>query len=444
MSSLLLIWLVVTVLLVWVSARLLHTLGLRPAFAPSLHFLLLFLAFWAIRTSYVALAEFELLANYLTFATSSAHVLGVTLIAVLSLLCFLTGVVTTHVLSPTGSAGVRWHVPNTVPGQTFAVLSLLAILGLSIWVFASFGGVVNYVLNWGIFRFGDAARGTSYLVFVLHSAIVFAWYLHYCLLSDARRSAAKSVSYWLLIAATYLMLLTLGDRSPALLLAGAMMLSRTAHRQPRSIASDPAIIGFALFVVALIAYRNLRFLLSQGFFAAPGSDRLLVYVLGQISGDFLSVDLTYMLFEVVPLRHEHLWSASLVDLPASLIPRAWWPAKPDVFGPGKVLGVLFPSVLRSQSYVAPDILGDLYLNFSIPGVFAGMLLLGSMLGRADVIVLRQQPERALAVILLSLVFSFWLIKGALGGAISRSLLTYLPPLLAISFVARLRFVASGS
>ena len=443
MLAVTLVWLIVPALLTLVWLRLLRALRLRPAFAPSLHFLTLFLAFWAARTIFIAANDFTVLSGYGVFRTSYEHVFGVTLIALLALVCYLGGVLAAHALRAPRSPGaaLRWHVPASAPAQAFAVVAMLAILGVSLALFARFGGVANYILNWRITRFGEQARETSNLVFVMHGAVVFAWYLHYCLLAETRPSRAKRVCYWSLIAAAYLMFLALGERSPALLLAVAMLLTRAVRRRS-SIARDPAIIALAMFVVAMIAYRNLRFVISQGYFDAVAGAPLLVYVLRQLTGDFLAVDVSYLLFDLVPARHEHRWSASIMELPASWIPRAWWPGKPNFVGPAVVLDALFPTWVLRESYLAPDILGDLYLNFALPGALAGMLLIGLLLGRADVVVVRQRPERALAVILLGVTFSFWALKSGLVGALSRPLLSYLPPLVALYLLARLRHQAT--
>lgn len=75
---------------------------------------------------------------------------------------------------------------------------------------------------------------------------------------------------------------------------------------------------------------------------------------------------------------DYRYGETLILAPiAILIPRILWPDKPNI-SIGKEFGETFrlTNVMDRETEVAPSMVGELYWNFSIPGVVVGMCLLG--------------------------------------------------------------------
>jgi hypothetical protein len=75
---------------------------------------------------------------------------------------------------------------------------------------------------------------------------------------------------------------------------------------------------------------------------------------------------------------ETLWNALV-----SLIPRAIWPGKPEFAGSGDLVTRFTGIPFARDTSVGIGHVMELYINFGVPGVFLGSLLLGALLGFLD-------------------------------------------------------------
>jgi hypothetical protein len=81
-------------------------------------------------------------------------------------------------------------------------------------------------------------------------------------------------------------------------------------------------------------------------------------------------------------RRGFLYGETLESIPISLIPRILWPEKPRVMKGAWFAVYTGGSISEEESNlsVGMEAAGELYWNFGLPGVFVGMVLLGSMFG----------------------------------------------------------------
>ena len=96
-------------------------------------------------------------------------------------------------------------------------------------------------------------------------------------------------------------------------------------------------------------------------------------------GDMGHSWLVMRIIELVPTKHDYLHGQSYWRLILVPIPRSMYPEKPQ--NTERIVGqLLYPDVVGLT--LPPGIVGDLYLNFGIVGIF-GMLLVGAGIGRLD-------------------------------------------------------------
>ena len=85
----------------------------------------------------------------------------------------------------------------------------------------------------------------------------------------------------------------------------------------------------------------------------------------------------YSLLQAFPRDHDYLWGSSYLYVFLSPIPRGLWPGKPDA--PVRtVLRSAFGERAVTQGVAYPNI-GELYVNFGLPGEILGMALFGYLL-----------------------------------------------------------------
>jgi hypothetical protein len=143
---------------------------------------------------------------------------------------------------------------------------------------------------------------------------------------------------------------------------------------------------------------------------------------------------------------------TLLSIPLAFVPRVIWPDKPSV-ETGRIFNHQFFGG-SDDTYISPSHFGELYWNFGWPGIVAGMLIIGALLGfiasRTD---LRAHFSVTRVLILLTTVqYLCWGFEGALGSYVSwlRSLavIALLHLLLAhrraVGAAAQARPVAGGS
>lgn len=167
------------------------------------------------------------------------------------------------------------------------------------------------------------------------------------------------------------------------------------------------------------------------FRSRMGVDDVLNVTVG--SRHFLDLTKTAHILEAFPGKLPYRHGTSLITWLVAPVPRALWPGKPAI-GIGKELGpVVFQS--RSGSGVPPGIIGELYLNFGLPGVFVALPLFGALLRSLYVTASEYFPGKGAVVVyaVISTHVGFGAVTFDVSGTIAK-LLQELIPLVAAIYV----------
>jgi len=132
---------------------------------------------------------------------------------------------------------------------------------------------------------------------------------------------------------------------------------------------------FLLLVPVFYAYRAYGFNVAEFrqalTFVGPWVGFRLVLGRAYLADSFAAI-----LYQV-PRVHEFALGSQWKELLIWWVPRAWWPEKPES------MGLLFgPQYLpgweqSGSSFLAPSLIGDLYLNFGLAGIVLGLACLGT-------------------------------------------------------------------
>lgn len=133
--------------------------------------------------------------------------------------------------------------------------------------------------------------------------------------------------------------------------------------------------------------------------------------------------------DTVPYR----WGGSLADLATFWIPRALWAAKPPSFG------LEFPATYMPDmhwgalTYATSSLPGELWLNFALPGVLVGGVVLGAAM-RAGHVLARRGPG-GLLVYGYAFLTAMHLVEGCIASQLETFLTHLVPSLLALWLLA---------
>jgi hypothetical protein len=294
------------------------------------------------------------------------------------------------------------------------------------------GGVLHFVRHWSSKRYVPGS-GAAYLKHIGYMLQPTAWFLYiYCHTSERKRGR-RLLCKTLFVAYGFLasvLLLSFGGRGAVIILWVGIAVLR--HYTVKPIRSRSLFTWFLLIVLSAIAVRTARSGLSARQMEPLSTGVGWVNrALASLTKDFSPVDMSYYYFAHVPEAFGFLRGSSVTGAFLYVIPRVIWRSKPVFFGPTVALAALRPALAESNTHVAPSIVGDLYLNFSYPGVVVGMLFIGVLL-RASHYYLRRRGTNLHARILvynITIVGAYWLVKAGMFAAIVRPTTSYLLPIL---------------
>jgi oligosaccharide repeat unit polymerase len=308
--------------------------------------------------------------------------------------------------------------------------SIVLLTGLILASYLSFirqkGGLLYFITHWGSERFG-AGSGVSYLMYIIDMLQPATWLLfvyYRC------RAISPRVLFWGYSISASLLLLSLGGRVAVIILWIGLLI--VENYTVRRISTRNLLILFVIAVLLTIGFRWLRSNVKRGQISLStdltGGGAVL---LAEFTADFTAVDLSYFYFSSVPTRLDFLHGASIIHVPIFVVPRIIWKEKPVHLGPGLALEALLPGLAKSHTHIAPSIIGDLYLNFSYIGIVIGMFIIGMFFRVLNFYLYkgsRGDPFERSLVYCICFVIAFWLMKGGMFAAITRTLISCLLPL----------------
>ncbi len=171
--------------------------------------------------------------------------------------------------------------------------------------------------------------------------------------------------------------LLLGGRSTVMLYAVSLVvcycsLRQLGIRRPLGTAALAAAL-LAVSVLFVVALGSLRADLQAPDAAARAAAVGMGGIGDRFVGEFNQFDWLAVVIGLVPDRLAFQNGATFGQLLAQFVPRAVWPSKPD---PIDYSVTMLVQGIRSGSPFT--IIGELYLNFGVPGIVAGMFVFGAL------------------------------------------------------------------
>jgi len=151
---------------------------------------------------------------------------------------------------------------------------------------------------------------------------------------------------------------------------------------------------------------------------------------------FLDLTKTAHILAAVPETVDYQYGRTMVTWLVAPVPRSWWPAKPAI-GAGKELGPLLFQTNRNTG-VPPGIVGELNLNFGLPGVYVGLFLVGVLLRSLYATLRPRFPNMSIVLIYTVLVtrLSTEMLANSVSGCIAKLVQEMIPLILALYLLAR--------
>jgi oligosaccharide repeat unit polymerase len=147
------------------------------------------------------------------------------------------------------------------------------------------------------------------------------------------------------------------------------------HYARRKLSLQTIVIVAAIAVTIFVFVGSLRF--TQGQITDDvlqfDSEEVMASFVG--TRNWLGVSKTAHIIAAVPKKISYQRGSTMVGWLVAPIPRTLWKDKP-IIRTGQLLGPLVFAATKNLTGSPPGFIAELYLNFSLPAVFIGMLFLG--------------------------------------------------------------------
>ena len=264
---------------------------------------------------------------------------------------------------------------------------LLAVLALSLTGLAAVslivmqrGGIANYIQTQA------ASRTTAAGSFYLNEIALFLPLASLLWLGLDFRRAKKSPLFWIIFSLGFGYLLLTSTRWNII---GFLFVVTAIGYQNGVLTKKKSAVLLGILLAIIVVIGKARQISSRGglinattMAESMGRNldaRGLLYL--TVAGrNFTDIDLlAYILKEYS--WTELAWGRTFADIPLMVLPRAFWASKP------KEIGVAVFQKYSGWEGVPiawhPGFLGELYINFHVPGALAGLFVLGLLLAKAD-------------------------------------------------------------
>lgn len=285
--------------------------------------------------------------------------------------------------------GYGWFFRTTAPSPlgrlvptnvlVYLIPAAMGTVGLSVQRFQSEG-----MLN---------AQGISPALSFLQQfapLFFFAWFLAWYMTWAKRLRSSVAIPLLLTLSAMTAVVLyfTFGGKGLALTLLG--MPAMAFYEVKRRVPVKSVVVVVLLFVFIIFPVYNTFRTLNRGLDMSRRVDRTVEMTRKWDSSKYMDASFFAFLKRISIVTSiaaivsdtgrwvDYRYGETLVLAPiALLIPRFLWPDKPNI-SIGQEFGETFrlKGEMDSETYVAPSMVGDLYWNFSVPGVVVGMWLIG--------------------------------------------------------------------
>lgn len=230
-----------------------------------------------------------------------------------------------------------------------------------------------------------------------------------------------------------------GNKSTIFIFVLAMAVMYHVLYRPIS-AAKALVSALALFGALTIYGLVAREYLAVGEFTTidPGNlneEDLSQAVYREVGGNFLQLQVLTVLVDRMPEELPYQHGRTLLSLLTMPVPRWLWPEKP-LTAPGVFTMAFWPEKWLGEGTTMPTgLVGELYMNFSFPGVVAGMFLFGRVYSHAEAQA-RLQPANVWRATWYALLMAMMLhyLRGEFVSPTVTLLILGLPTLLAERYV----------
>lgn len=227
----------------------------------------------------------------------------------------------------------------------------------------------------------DATYGVASLGYYLWGAslLSYVFLILHTLLATSRKSFFSPLGFSVVVsgaAAAILPIITSSRNDLLLLIVYAALIW---HYKRSKLSLQTLLNVLAIALTLLFVLGGMR-AVSQGQQEALSSyltdNSLIEGILG--SRNWFDITSTAHVVDSVPQKLDYLYGQSLFSWVVAPVPRRIWKEKP-VVRIGDMIGQVIFNRRHNITGVPPGYIGELYINFGVPGVLLGMFLLGAFL-----------------------------------------------------------------
>lgn len=135
-------------------------------------------------------------------------------------------------------------------------------------------------------------------------------------------------------------------------------------------------LGIIFFNLWELVFRE--YLVVGEFVSISNNSGIISRISDFIVGNFMQLQITSIIIENYPKYHNHLMGSSLWMIFLIFLPRTIFPEKPITVA-GELTQNIWPDAFAAtKTTIPPGIIGELYMNFSWPGIIIGMFIIGAI------------------------------------------------------------------
>jgi oligosaccharide repeat unit polymerase len=280
-------------------------------------------------------------------------------------------------------------IPDWNTKRALIYIIFFFIVGLlSYWLLIHLnGGFYNYITHIG--NRTRLVQGKGHIRVAI-DLIPVSMIIGYILYIDNNKTFLRTVFLFFLIISFIITGLTLGDRAPIIHTFFSLLFIKNYL-----VNKNIRLRTFAIIALIAIPFLIFTGALRQSSFSIKNIDDLhetsssikfnKSSLVGLFSRSFDSFDTLMALIERVPDKYDFYWGRTYLRMPLALIPRAIYPSKPAgaAFEISYIIwGIGFHNSTDlddPQSASSINMIHELYLNFSLPGIIFGCFIYGVLL-----------------------------------------------------------------
>jgi oligosaccharide repeat unit polymerase len=278
------------------------------------------------------------------------------------------------------------------------------------------------------------------------SLISYAFYLLVAYVAYERLSLRSPMGLAMIVCGLLACVLPFITSSRAEIIYNLLLAIMIWHYARRRISLQTILIVGVIAVTIFAFVGSLRFTGGQVTEDSLqlGSEAFVKSLVG--TRNWLGVSKTAHIMAAVPEKISYKLGSTMVGWLVAPVPRTLWKDKP-IIRTGQLLGPLVFDATKNLTGSPPGLIAELYLNFSLPAVFIGLLFLGlfiKTLYQSALPLVATHRNVLLLYLMLVLRFSLDIFAGDFNGVMINALRAFVTMLLLLAFISRPWSAAAGA